>query len=118
MALPLYMLKGLQIPLRQKLGLAVLFSLAILSVGFEIARTVINIYGEGAASPDIGRLFNVLEVDLAVIVSNLIPYRALLQKRGNKNQPPRGDQYPQEISKETNKLTVAGGSRDDLNIAS
>ena len=118
MALPLYMLKGLQIPLRQKLGLAFLFSLAILSVGFDIARTIINVYGQGAAFPYIGRLLNLLEIDLVVIVSTLLPYCALLRRRRNDNNRCKEAQCPQDFLKETDlSHSTTSGSQDDLTIA-
>lgn len=77
MALPLWMLKNLKIRPRQKVGLALIFSLAIFIVALDILRTAQAAAGNQA-------LYTVLEINFAVIVSCLPTYRALLtigQKR-------------------------------------
>ena len=84
-------------PSKQKLGLAVLFSLAILIVGCDVARTIINvdIYAKGMSAPYIGGLLNLLEVELAVIVSTLVTFRALFRKRDNSNKSSENRQQRQ-----------------------
>lgn len=71
MALPLWMIKDLKITRSQKIGLALIFSLAGFCVVFDIVRTVESLAQQQA-------LYTVLEINLFVIVSCLPTYRALL----------------------------------------
>ena len=71
------MIKDLKIRTRQKIGLAFVFSFAIIIVALDILRTV-------QAAADNQALYTVLEINFAVIVSCLPTYRTLLaigQKR-------------------------------------
>lgn len=70
MALPLWMLRILNITKYQKLGLALIFSLAGFCVFFDIARTI-------RALADQQAIYTISEVNLAVVVSCLPTYRAL-----------------------------------------
>ena len=83
MALPLYMLKRLQMPMSSKIGLASVFCLAIFVIIFDIIRTVISIRG-GAVGAE-SALWDILEATVAVIVSCLPTYRTLFspRKRGS-----------------------------------
>ena len=85
MALPLWMLKGLQIHKFQKLGLAFIFSLAIVCVALDILRTA-----EALASNQ--ALYTVLEINFVVIVSCLPTYRALLNI-GQQGRSGKASQY-------------------------
>ena len=80
MALPLPILHGLRMPLRKNFGLAFLFSSVVLNTAFDISRTILKIFGIGAFSPSIGRLLNSPKLELAVTVSPLMSYVALLGK--------------------------------------
>ena len=71
--LPLWMLRRLQMPISQKLGLAALFLIAITDVIFDITRTA---YTGGEIAVD--AIWDVLEATIAVIVSSLPTYKALL----------------------------------------
>ena len=72
MALPLYMLKGLQISQVQKMTLACLFCLAFIDIVFDILRTFYTVRGGPVA------FWDILEAEVAVIISCLPTYRALL----------------------------------------
>ena len=71
--LPLWMLRRLQMPISQKLGLAALFLIAITDVIFDITRTA---YTGGEIAVD--AIWDVLEATVAVIVSSLPTYKPLL----------------------------------------
>ena len=73
--LPLWMLQGLQMSTSRKVGLAVLFSIAISDVIFDITRTIYSVKG-GAFALD--TVWDILEPTVAVIVSTLPSYKALL----------------------------------------
>ena len=79
MALPLVMIARIQTRLSQKLGLAVVFSVAIVAVVLDILRTVKTLKG-GAFSYSI--LYSVIESAFTVIVSCLPAYRVMLGLKG------------------------------------
>ena len=75
MVLPWYIIRKLQMTLSKKLGLAAIFSVALVTVAFDILRTVKSLdHGAFSASS----LYTSLEVTFAIIVSCLPIYRALL----------------------------------------
>lgn len=73
MALPLGVLHGLKLRLPQKLGLAFVFSIAIVIVALDILRTV-------EAIDNNQNLYTILEINFTVIISCLPVYRSLLSK--------------------------------------
>ena len=81
MALPLYMLWGLQMRYGQKIGLVCVFSLGLVVAIFDILRTV-----ESLASGTFSgvALWSSMEVTIAVIVASLPTYRTLLGIRTRK----------------------------------
>lgn len=87
MAFPLYVLKGLQMQTRQKLGLASVFCLAILVVIFDILRTVFSAKSaRGGAVGASTALWDILEITIAVIVSCLPTYRTILAQKKKRKQ--------------------------------
>ena len=87
MALPLWMLKGLQMPTRKKLGLAAIFLVATSDIIIDIIRTVYSINGRPVA---LNAMWDILEPSIAVIVSALPTYKALL---GNSNRRKETSSY-------------------------
>ncbi|KAI4137401.1 MAG: hypothetical protein LQ341_005159, partial [Variospora aurantia] len=82
MALPLYMLYGLQLRTTQKAILAGVFSLGLVVAIVDILRTVESLRSgtfSGVA------LWSSLEVTIAVIVASLPLYRVLLTPKGRNN---------------------------------
>lgn len=80
------MLRGLQTPVKKKIALGVLFSLATIGIVLDVIRTVYSIIGEAAAFYYLGVLFDIIELEIAVIISTLTAYRMLMgqhQKRTN-----------------------------------
>ncbi|KAL8797266.1 MAG: hypothetical protein Q9195_000419, partial [Heterodermia aff. obscurata] len=71
MALPWWMIKDLKIDRFQKIGLALLFSVAIVCVVMDIVRTIEAVAEHQA-------LYTIIEINLVVIISCLPTYRALL----------------------------------------
>lgn len=69
------MLRRLQMSMSRKLGLAAIFLIAITDVVFDITRTVYTVNG-GAVALD--TIWDILEPTIAVIVSSLPTYKALL----------------------------------------
>ena len=69
------MLRRLQMSMSRKLGLAAVFLIAITDVVFDITRTVYTVNG-GAVALD--TIWDILEPTIAVIVSSLPTYKALL----------------------------------------
>ena len=78
MALPFWMLRDLKVSMPQKLGLAFLFSFAIVCVALDIVRVVEAISQNQA-------LYTVIEINFVVIISCLPTYRALLGMRQRKD---------------------------------
>ena len=82
MILPLCMLRGLKIRLSQKLGLTLIFSIAIVTIALEILRTaksVIILKGLDSvwSSTYVNSiLFAVLEISLTVVISCLPVYNS------------------------------------------
>ena len=82
MALPLFMVWGLQLRTPQKVVLAGIFSLAFVVAIFDILRTVESLQSgtfSGVA------LWSSLEVTIAVMVASLPLYRAFLSSKGRKS---------------------------------
>ena len=77
MVLPLCMLHNLQMPLRHKVGLAALFLIGTIDMAADIARTIDTV---GGSSLKPNTLWDILEVNLAVIVSALVVYKSLLRR--------------------------------------
>lgn len=75
MALPLWILRSIQLPISKKLGLASVFFLALAIVALDILRIAL---GDGGGIVSLASLWDVLEPSVAVIVSTLPTYRALL----------------------------------------
>ncbi|KAG6988946.1 hypothetical protein G7Y79_00067g095610 [Physcia stellaris] len=73
--LPIWMLKGLQMHLRQKLGLGFMFSLAIIITVFDIVRTIKS---EGQSSISEVAVYNMAQSSVAIIVSSVSVYRSFL----------------------------------------
>lgn len=71
MALPLWMVRDLKIRLSQKLGLAFMFSFAIVCVVLDIVRVVEAVFQNQA-------LYTIIEINLVVVISCLPTYRTLL----------------------------------------
>ena len=87
MGLPIWMLKDLKISMAQKIGLAFIFSLAIVCVALDIIRVIEAVKQNQA-------LYTIIEINFVVIISCLPTYRALLgigQRR--KSSRPSGS-YP------------------------
>ena len=70
MALPFWILKDLKVGMSKKLGLAFMFSFAIVCVALDIVRVVEAVSQKQA-------LYTVIEINLVVIISCLPTYRTL-----------------------------------------
>lgn len=79
-ALPLFMLRELQMPTSGKVGLVALFLIAITDVIFDITRTVYTV-DSGFVAYD--KVWDILEPSIAVIISSLPTYKALLRPTKN-----------------------------------
>ena len=77
MALPIWMIKDLQMRPLQKLGLGVLFSLGTIVIVFEIVRSVKSIQKSTTFSEV--AVYDITEACVAVIVSSIPTYRSLLK---------------------------------------
>ncbi len=84
MALPFWMLRDLKISISQKLGLALIFSFAIVCVALDIVRVVKAISQNQA-------LYTIIEINFVVVISCLPTYRTLLNIRKRKQ---RQQSYP------------------------
>jgi hypothetical protein len=80
MALPLGLLRNLQVTRQQKLGLAVVFSLGLVIVAFAIIRMT-QILGEARADPAGLALWGIVESSVSVVVGSLPPLKSFLQKK-------------------------------------
>ena len=107
MALPLSMLRYIRRSTDQKLGLGLIFSIAIVTVALDIVRTVESI--SGGAFGYIS-LYCILETTFTVIISSLPVYRSLvsyIQKKYS-SAATRGRLIY------TEKRTPAGGDSDPV----
>ena len=75
MALPLCMLRTLQMPRKQKIGLAAVFLLGLVDLAFDIIRVYHTVHVAGTGS---WAIWDILEPCIAVITSALPPYKILL----------------------------------------
>lgn len=108
MALPFWMLGDLKITMPQKLGLAIIFSVAIVCIALDIVRVVEAISQNQA-------LYTVIEINMVVVVSCLPTYRTLIGlrkrkrsrqsrswrsfERGKYSRSQDGDNYPLRTAK-------------------
>ena len=83
------MLSSLQIQWKQKVGLIVLFSLAAIGIVLDILRTVVNLNATTDADALKEVVYNVVELELAVIISTLIAYRSLFSTQRNRSTSDR-----------------------------
>ena len=80
MVLPIYMLRSIQIPFRQKIGLGIIFGLGTIIIMFEILRFLEFLPAtDGGDSLTMPVLWSVLETNVAIVVSCLPIYRTLLR---------------------------------------
>ena len=93
MTLPWYIIRKIQISLARKIGLVFIFSVVLITIACDILRTVKSF--DGGLFAD-SALYTFLEVTLAVIVSCLPIYRALLRDRSKDkvSKPSDGDFVP------------------------
>ena len=105
MALPLVMLKGLQMRFQAKLGLAGVFCCAFIIIAFDILRTAETLTND--FSPGSTALWTNLESAIAVIVSCLPSFATLLRSKDKKARPYR----PRSLAmSDSAKLCISAGS--------
>ena len=86
MALPLWMVHKLQMRLAQKLGLAAVFCLALITIALEILRVVKSVaslrQNASTATPQYAEvtLYTTIEVSLNAWISSLPTYKSLFDK--------------------------------------
>lgn len=110
MALPLAMLKDLQMRTPAKVGLAGVFCCAFVTVVFDILRAIeTDTNGEIEGST---ALWTNLESAIAVIVSCLPSFTALYNTTNHRNVGKHGNSYRQRslVITDSAKLHVSGGS--------
>ena len=99
MMLPLWMLKGLQITTGKRLGLVVIFSIGVVVIILDVCRLALGI---GGGVKQQASNFDVLEPTVAVIVSALPVYRALLPSTGRSSRRKARHQYTSHGSENSN----------------
>ncbi|MDI1484935.1 MAG: hypothetical protein OHK93_000069 [Ramalina farinacea] len=90
MVLPLWMLRGLQITTGKRLGLVVIFSIGVVVIVMDVCRLALGI---GGGVKQQATNFDALEPTVAVIVSALPVYRALLPSAGRSSRQKARHQY-------------------------
>lgn len=108
MGLPLFMLKGLQMRPGIKLAFSGVFSLAIITIIFDIVRVIESFVEEGVAGTV--PLFTNLESAVAVVVSCLPSYVSLMRARTRSSADKHGGAPYQE-----RPLAVTGSARQLMN---
>ena len=87
MILPLGMLKPLQMPRSQKIGLGFLFLIVSIEAAFDILRSAFTLNGYLNKYPDAGVVWDLCQPTLAAILCTLPSYRGLLgRKTGKENR--------------------------------
>ena len=109
MALPLTMLRSLQMRTSVKIGLTGIFCCALVTIAFDLARTVETAINAGTAGPT--ALWTNLESAVAVIVSCLPSFAALLRPKSDGKTGRRVVAYPQRslAVSASARLVVNGG---------
>ncbi|KAM0797918.1 hypothetical protein BDR22DRAFT_823731 [Usnea florida] len=118
MALPFWMLGDLKITMPQKLGLAVIFSVAIVCIALDIVRVVEAISQNQA-------LYTVIEINLVVVISCLPTYRSLIgvrkRKRSRQSRSWRSlerGKYSRSHDEDNDPLRTAESSEIEMNARS
>lgn len=109
MALPIAMLRTLQMRTREKIGLAVIFALVLIEVAFTILRVVFTVSHAFGKVPDLNTLWSTLDPIIAVMVCTLPCYRNLLSFDRRKSIS-RTPEISFGSSKFTNGLKSTGSS--------
>ena len=105
MILPWYIIRKIQISLARKIGLVVIFSVVLITIACDILRTIKS-FDEGLFSDS--ALYTFLEVTLAVIVSCLPIYRALLRDRSkNKVSKPSDEGFAPPIKRTEHRAWIS-----------
>lgn len=115
MILPWYIIRKIQINLAKKVGLAAIFSVGLITIACDILRTIKS-FSEALFSDS--SLYTFLEVTLAVIVSCLPIYRALLRdKPKEKANKGIGDAFtPMDETSKRRMLTSSRPAAHDSNM--
>ena len=110
MALPLAMLKGLQMRTRVKVGLAGVFCCAFITIAFDILRAVETDTKRGVKGST--ALWTNLESAIAVIVSCLPSLTALFSPKNERNGVKVGGPYRQRslVISDSAKICMSAGS--------
>lgn len=110
MALPLAMLKNLQVRTTAKIGLAAVFCCAFITIAFDILRAVETLTRDGVVGST--ALWTNLESAVAVIVSCLPSFAALFNPRNSRNAGRNASPYrPRSlIISDSAKSCMSGGS--------
>ena len=79
-ALPIVMLRRLQVSMVQKVGLGVVFFLVAVDVVFDLLRTVYTLDADATSFPDANTVWALCEPSIAVMICALPSYRSILPK--------------------------------------
>ena len=118
MALPLWMLHTLHMRLKQKIGSGALFSLATIGILAGIMRTVYSIRDQTSASICITVLLNILELELAVIISTLVTYRIVFNKDTKKQKQKPCQTLARSRSNSLGRTPTPSNNDSDYNMPS
>lgn len=109
MVLPLPLLWRLKMPVRQKLAVTAVFSLALVTIAMEILRLVET----ENALPEVTWLYTSLETEVAVIIASLPAFSFLLSEsegdRQRRRRLRRGLSLYPKISKTRLRLSSSAG---------
>ena len=112
-ALPIVMLRRLQISMVHKIGLGFVFFLVAVDIVFDLLRTVYTLDADASSFPDANTVWALCEPTIAVMICALPSYRSLLPKR-SKPSPQSYEElhHPQnfKVSGETHKSSVLGAA--------
>ena len=107
-ALPLFMLKGLPLRTKTKLGLATIFCCALISIAFDLLRTIESVYKKDAPAL---KLYTNLEAAIAVSVSCLASYSGLFTARKiRKASKAASTSHNQLVGSRTSKTSGSAGT--------
>jgi hypothetical protein len=81
------MLKSLQIPKAQKLGLAAIFIIVVIDIVFDILRSVYTASSYLSNFPDANAVWALCEPTIAVMICTLPSYRVLFSKQHRFSKP-------------------------------
>jgi len=123
MALPIVMIRNLQMRTREKIGLGVIFALVLINVAFAVLRVVFTTQSVFRKDSDMNTLWTSLDPIVAVLVCTLPCYRNLIlasrtasvtRTTSSFSSSQFGSMFKKSSSSRSKKGTLSNMEMDDI----